>query len=160
MSRTARRTLGFDSLEGKVLLSTGLADPAAAVHVAKTKRFLLNGTVYGLPFGSVQQGELLVSTFSLAGNAQSMGNVGGSLKLAHPTITQGKLPDLSNATITLSNSKGSVQLTMAASPSRRYIFVVTGGTGSYASASGSGTAIISFNQKMIEYQIRIRSSLH
>src|SRR5262249_1038963 len=145
MSRTVRRILGFDSLEGKVLLSSGMADPAAAVHVAKVRRFLLNGTVSGLPYGSIHQDGLLLSTFALTGKAQSMGKVTGSLNLANAMITHGKMPDLSAATITLSNSHGSIQLTMASSPSRRYIFVVTDGTGSYATASGSGTAVIAFN---------------
>src|SRR5262245_45959642 len=116
MSKTSRRTLGFDSLEGKVLLSTGLADPAATIHLAKVKRFLLNGVLHGLPFGTIRQNGFAVSSFPVLGKAQSMGQVSGSLELANPFIAQGKRPDLNGARLTLSNSKGSVQLMMASSP--------------------------------------------
>jgi hypothetical protein len=160
MSRTTRRTLEFDCLEGKVLLSTGMADPASAIHLTRARRFLLTGVVHGLPYGSIQQDGIQVVSFPVKGRAQSMGKVSGSLRLAYPFIAQGKLPDLSGATLTLSNSAGSVQLTMASSPSHRYIFVVTAGTGSYASALGSGTAILAFNPRMTEYAIRIHSSIH
>jgi len=162
MSKTARRTLSFDSLEGKVLLSTGMADPAAAIHMArfKIKRFLLNGTLKGIPFGSVQQDGIEVSSFYLNGGAQSMGKVGGSLDLADPLIAPGKLPDMSNATLNLANARGNVQLKMAASPSKRYIFVLTTGSGDYASAYGSGTAIISFNKRMHEYVVKLHSSFY
>jgi hypothetical protein len=160
MSKTARRALGFDSLEGKVLLSTGMADPARAVHVAKVQRFLLNGALFGLPYGTIQQTGFAVSSFSVVGKAQSMGKVSGSFSLANPFIAQGKLPDLSGAKLTLSNQRGSVQLTMASSPSHRYIFVVTSGTGSYTSLYGSGTAVISFNRKMIDFEVRLHSAIH
>ena len=158
MTKTARRTLAFDSLEGKILLSTGMADPAATVHKAMFKRFLLNGTLQGIPYGSIHQGGIEVSSFSLTGTARSMGKVAGSLGLADPLIAPGKKPNLSNATLTLSNSRGSVQLKMAASPSNRYIFVLTSGSGNYASEFGSGTAVISFNQRMHEYLVKLHSS--
>ena len=156
--KTARRTLAFDSLEGKVLLSTGMADPAATVHRAEVKHFLLNGTLQGIPYGSIQQGGIEVSSFSLTGLAQSMGKVNGSLDLADPLIAPGRKPNLSNATLTLSNSRGSVQLKMAASPSNRYIFVLTSGSGTYASEFGSGAAVIAYRPKIHEYLIALRSS--
>jgi hypothetical protein len=160
MTRTAQRTLAFDSLEGKVLLSTGMADPAATVHRAAIKHFLLNGTLKGIPYGSVQQNGIEVSSFTLTGTARSMGKVNGSLGLANPVIAPGREPNLSNATLTLSNSRGSAQLTMAASPSNRYVFVVTSGTGSYASAFGSGTAIIAYSPRLHEYLVALRSSTY
>ncbi|MGP0065891.1 MAG: hypothetical protein ACLQGP_20090 [Isosphaeraceae bacterium] len=160
MTKTVRRTLVFDSLEGKLLLSTGMADPAATVHKAEFKRFLLNGTLQGIPFGSIQQNGIEVSSFPLVGTAKSMGKVEGSLDLADPLIAPGKKPELSNATLTLSNARGSVQLKMAASPSTRYIFVVTSGSGVYTSAFGSGTAIISYSPRMHEYLIALHSSAY
>jgi hypothetical protein len=168
MSRTTRRILAFDAMEGKVLLSSGLghpaavAQPAAAVHRAQAQlsHVLLNGTLAGIPFGTVSQGGVTVSSFTLKGKAQSMGKVTASLGLTDTLISPGKEPNLSNATLTLSNARGSVQIKMASSPSNRHIFIVTSGTGTYASAYGSGTAVISFNQRMHEYQITLRSSLH
>jgi hypothetical protein len=160
MTKTTRRILAFDSLEGKILLSTGMADPATTVHMAKVKHFLLTGTLKGIPYGSIQQDGIQVSSFSLTGTAQSMGKVNGSLGLADPIIAPGKKPDLSNATLTLSNARGSVQLKMAASPSTRYIFVLTSGSGSYASAFGSGTAVISYSPRMHEYLVKLHSSAY
>jgi hypothetical protein len=160
MSRTTRRTLTFDAMEGRVLLSSGMADPAAVVHRARTSvtHFLLNGTLRGIPFGTVGPDGINVSSFTLVGKAKSMGKVAGSLALNDRIIAPGRKPDLSNATLNLSNNKGSVQLKMAASPSNRYIFVVSSGSGAYASAIGSGVAAVSYNQRMHEYQLMLHSS--
>jgi hypothetical protein len=160
MSRTTRRTLAFDAMEGRVLLSTGMADPAAVVHRARASvsHFLLNGTLRGIPFGTVGPDGINVSSFTLAGRAKSMGKVAGSLALTDPIIAPGEKPDLSNATLTLSNMRGGVQLKMAASPSNRYIFIVSSGSGAYASIFGSGTAVVSYNQRLHEYQVVLHSS--
>jgi hypothetical protein len=161
MSRTTRRTLSFDAMEGRVLLSSGMADPAAVVHRAKAvlRNVMLNGTVKGIPFGSVGQDGITVSSFNLSGKTKSMGKVSGSLGLVDKLIAPGGPPDLSNATVTLANARGSVQIKMAASPSNRYIFIVTSGSGAFASAYGSGTAVISYKPRLHEYQIALRSSL-
>src|SRR4051812_43776147 len=123
MSRTQRRTLAFESLEGKVLLSRGMIPGAKAVpaivHRARATPFLLDGSVAGLPYGAIHDRGIQVSSFNVVGRAKAMGRVNGSFHLANSLIPQGKMPDLSDATLTLSNSKGSVQLTMASSPSTR-----------------------------------------
>jgi hypothetical protein len=168
MSRTTRRTLAFDAMEGRVLLSAGMGHPAAAAHPAaivhrakaQVRNVLLNGTLAGIPFGTASQDGITVSAFTLKGKTQTMGRVTASLGLTDTLIAPGKQPDLSNATLTLSNARGSVQIKTAASPSSRYIFIVTSGTGAYASAYGSGTAVISYNGRMHEYQVALRSSLH
>jgi hypothetical protein len=168
MSRTTRRTPTFDAMEGRVLLASGMSDPAAQVHRAMavhrpqtaTGHFMLNGALVGIPFGRVGQDGIVVSSFPLSGRVQSMGKVTGSLLLTDPIIAPGKQPDLSNATLTLSNARGSVQLKTAASPSNRHVFIVTAGSGAYAAVYGSGTAIITYNQRMHEYQIALRSTIH
>jgi hypothetical protein len=164
MSTTARRKRtrrpAFESLEGKLLLSTGVADPAAIVHRSRVQRFLMNGTLKGIPFGTIEQTGIQVTAFLVKGNTRSMGPVTGSLGLADPLLAPGKMPNLSNATLNLSNSHGSVQLRMAASPSNRYIFVVTAGTGSYASAYGSGAAVVTYNRRMHEYLVTLHSSVY
>ena len=48
MLKTRRRLPQFDCLEGKVLLSVGMANPAASAHRETAKRFLLNGSLSGL----------------------------------------------------------------------------------------------------------------
>src|SRR5262245_9992899 len=124
MSRTTRRTLAFDAMEGRVLLSSGLGHPAAVAHPAAVVRraqarlshVLLNGTLAGIPFGTVTQDGIKVSSFTLKGKTQSLGKVTASLALTDTLISPGKEPDLSNATLTLSNARGSVQIKTAASP--------------------------------------------
>jgi hypothetical protein len=168
MSTTARRTRtrrpAFESLEGKVLLSTGMADPAWAVHRARERarpqHFLLNGTLKGIPFGTIQQAGIEITAFLLSGHARSMGPVTGSLNMADPLLVPGRMPDLSNAALNLADARGSVQLRMAASPSNRYIFVVTGGTGSYASVYGSGAAVVTYNRRFHEYLVTLHSSVY
>jgi hypothetical protein len=161
MSRTTRRTPTFDAMEGRVLLSSGLRDPAAHVHrsLASHGHFMLNGAVVGIPFGTVGRGGIVVSAFPMAGQAKSMGNVTGSLQLADNVIAPGRQPNLNNATLTLSNARGSVQIRMASSPSNRHVFVVTYGSGAYASVFGSGTVIITYKHRFHEYQIALRSAI-
>ncbi len=160
MSRTTRLTPTFDAMEGRVLLSSGMRDPAAQVHrsLASTGRFKLNGALVGIPFGTVSQDGIVVSAFPLSGRAESMGKVTGSLVLTDNIITPGRQPDLGNATLTLSNARGSVQIKTAVSPSNRHVFIVTYGSGAYASVYGSGTAIITYNRRMHEYEITLRSA--
>ena len=100
-----RRTLAFDSLEGKVLLSTGMADPAATVHRAKVKHFLLNGTLQGIPYGSVHK----VGSRSRPFPSRADQIHGEGRRFTRPGRSAhrpGKKPDLSNATLTLSNREG------------------------------------------------------
>ncbi len=153
MLKTKRRTLQFDSLEGKILLSTGIADPAATVHRQVAKRFLLNGALYGIPSGTTGPEGLHVSTFSVAGHTVSMGNVSGSFTLANTFVPIGKRPDLGNATLTLTSLKGSVQLAIATSKTKLYHFTITSGTNHYAAATGSGTLRMSPMQGSINFVI-------
>jgi hypothetical protein len=170
MSRTVRRALAFDAMEGRTLLSSGMGHPAAVAHraavvqvhraKAAVSHILLNGVVVGIPFGTITQDGIAVSSFPLKGKVLSMGRVAGSLLLTDTIIAPGRQPDLSNATLNLSGPRGSVQIKTASAPGTRYVFIVTGGSGAYASAYGSGTAVVSYNQRMHEYQVSLRSSVH
>lgn len=168
MSRPTRRTPTFEAMEGRLLLSSvpghraEVDRRAATVRRAEDQltRVVLTGTLMGIPFGTAGQNGITVSSFPMKGKTQTMGKVSASIALTDAIIAPGKQPDLSNATLTLSNARGSVELKTAASPSTRYIFIVTGGTGPYASAYGSGTAVISYNRRMHEYQVALHSSLH
>jgi hypothetical protein len=161
MSRTARRTPAFEGMEGRVLLSSGMRDPAAHVYRSQvsTGHFVLNGTLVGIPYGTVSQDGIVVTAFPLSGRVKSMHKVTGSLLLTDPIISPGRQPDLSNATLTLSNARGTVQIKTAESPSNRHVFIVTYGSGAYASVYGSGMAIITYNQRMHEYQIALHSAV-
>ena len=79
MAKTKQHAIAFDSLEVKVLLTTGIADPAVTVYHYKALRFQLTGTLYGLPSGISGPNGYIVSSFSLSGRVASMGNVSGSV---------------------------------------------------------------------------------
>jgi hypothetical protein len=161
MSRNTRRTPTFEAMEGRVLLSSGMKDPAALVNRSEVSaaHFKLNGTLVGIPFGTVGPAGVAVSSFPLSGRLKSMRRVAGSLSLTEPIIAPGRQPDLSNATLTLSDARGAVQIKMAESPSNRHVFIVTAGSGAYASVYGSGTAVITYNRRMHEYQIALHSAV-
>ena len=158
MLKTRRRIPQFDSLEGKVLLSTGIADPAATVHRGAAKRFLLNGSLSGLPNGSPGINGYTETSFPVAGRLTSMGKVDGSFRLENAFIPIGKKPDLNGALLTLENSKGSVQLAIAQSNKHQYKFTVVSGTESYALKSGSGTMAISSPQSALNLVIKLHST--
>jgi hypothetical protein len=161
MSRNTRRTPTFDAMEGRVLLSSGLRDPAAQVYRSEVSpaHFKLTGTLVGIPFGTIGPDGIVVSSFPLSGRVKSMGKVTGSLLLTDTIIAPGDQPDLGNATLTLSNARGTVQIKTAESPSNRHVFIVTAGSGAYASVYGSGTAVITYNWRMHEYRIALHSAV-
>jgi hypothetical protein len=153
MSKTTRRTLSFDSLEGKVLLSTGMADPAATVARATARGLFLKGVLTGVssPTG------VAVNTFKVKGNAGSMGRVKGSLALAIP-LAPGRVPKLGGAILTLANRQGHVQLTIGRSSNVYYNYVITSGSGSFASASGSGIITVHFSQQLFNSVVLVLHS--
>jgi hypothetical protein len=157
MLKTKRRTLQFDCLEGKVLLSTGMADPAATVRRDVVKRLLLDGALYGIPSGTTGPEGYTVSTFSVVGHTASTGKVSGSFNLADSFVPIGKLPNLGDASLTLTDLKGSVQLTIAPSKTDLYRFTITSGTNHYADATGSGTLMIAPTQGTINFVIMLHS---
>ena len=153
MSKTTRRTLSFDSLEGKVLLSTGMADPAATVARATARGLSLKGILTGVsnPTG------VAVTSFTVKGNAGAMGRVRGTLALAIP-LTPGRAPKLSGAILTLTNRLGHVQLTIGKSSIPYYNYVITAGTGSFAGASGSGLITLHFSQRLFNSVVLVLHS--
>jgi hypothetical protein len=157
MLKTRRRTPQFDFLEDKFLLSTGVADPTATVKRDAVKRFLLNGALYGIPTGSTGPEGYNVSSFSVGGHTASMGNVSGAFNLANTFVPIGKRPNLGNASLTLTNLKGSVQLRIAPSKTKLYHFTITAGTNHYAAAPGSGTLTISPTHGSINFVIMVHS---
>jgi hypothetical protein len=158
MLKTKRRLLQFDSLEGKVLLSAGMANPAAIKHHDTVKPFVMTGSLSGLPNGSPGVAGYTETSFPVAGHLASMGRVNGSFSLADPFIPIGKLPDLAGASLTLENSKGTVQLAIAQAKKHKYKFTVVSGTDSYAKASGSGTMAISSIQSNLNLVVKMQST--
>lgn len=157
MTRARRRSLAFDSLEGKILLSTGMADPAATVFQHRRPRFHLNGTLLGLPSGTSGPDGYSVSSFSVGGHVASLGNAGGAFYLSDTFIPIGKLPDLSKASVVLANQNGSVHLTLQASRTHHYLFTIISGTGGYSRASGSGKLTISSSHNSLDFIIKLHS---
>ena len=134
-----RRMLQFDSLEGKVLLSTGMGShPAKTKHHETIKPFVMNGSLSGLPNGSPGVAGYTATSFPVAGHLASMGSVHGSFSLADPFIPVGKLPDLAGALLTLENPRGTVELAITQTKKNDYKYTIVSGTEHYASASGRG----------------------
>lgn len=156
MLKTKRRSLHFDCLEGKVLLSAGMADPAKTVQKDTVKRILLNGSLSGLPNGTPGLGGFTETTFPVTGHLATLGKVSGSFNLEKPFIPIGTLPDLGGATLNLAGAKGTVQLAIAQSGKNHYQFTIESGTKAYASATGSGTLVISSPR----YALNLAISLH
>jgi len=162
MLKTHRRLLQFDSLEGKVLLSTATADPATAVHVHQSaaKRFLLNGSVQGLPTGSFRSKGLAVTSFEVLGHLGSMGKVSGFFLLSEKVVPRGELPDLSDSLLILTNQRGSLLLGIKPSTTNRYSFQIIGATTHYTSVSGSGFLTIAPSSSTFNLIIMFHSAQH
>jgi hypothetical protein len=158
MLKTRRRLPQFDCLEGKVLLSAGMADPAATVHRDTAKKFLLNGSLSGLPEGSPGIDGFTETSFPVAGHLGSMGKVSGSFRLENAFIPIGKKPDLNGGSLTLENAKGTIHLAIAQAKKHQYKFTVVSGTEDYAKAAGSGTMAISSPQSALDLVIKLHST--
>ena len=97
-----------------------------------------------------------LSYFDTSGRLSTLGKVSGSFGPNEATdVASGQLPNLSNLTLELSNHAGSVQLTLSPSSTNDYRFRVSGGTGSYAAAYGSGVLTITFRRSSNEYLLRL-----
>ena len=167
MLKAHRRLLAFDSLEGKVLLSIAMADPAVTVHQSATKRLVLNGSLQGLPTGSFGSKGLAVTSFPVSGHLGSMGKVSGFFLLSDKVVARGKLPDLSNSLLILTNQKGSLLLGIKHSIAKRYSFQLLGvtrqllGATTHAtSVSGSGFLTISPSPSTFNLIIAFHSAQH
>jgi hypothetical protein len=158
MATTRQHTLAFDSLEGKVLLSAGMADPAATVFKQKATHFHLNGKLEGIPSGTAVPNGFMVSSFPLTGNVGSMGNVEGTFILKYRFIQFRKLPDLSKSVLVLANQKGRVNISLNATGSHQYKFTIMSGSGEYTFASGKGNLTVSGSPKSPEFTIKIHST--
>jgi hypothetical protein len=172
MFRTNRLQPGFDSLESVVLLSPGMATASSPAHLGTVfgEYLDLNGTLHGnktvlmieerVPLADDSQIEGgTLSYFDTSGRLSTLGKVSGSFGPNQATDAPlGQLPNLSNLTLELSNHSGSLQLTLSPSTTNDYQFTVSGGTGSYAVAYGSGSLTITFRQSSNEYLLRLQSA--
>jgi hypothetical protein len=173
MFRKNRLQPGLDLLDSMVLLSTGVATASSPAHLDTLSgvHLELNGTLHGnktvsilddwVPSASGSQvnGGTL-SYFDTSGRLSTLGKVSGSFGPNQATDTpSGQPPNLSNLTLELSNHSGSVQLTLSPSTTNDYRFNVSGGTGSYTGAHGSGLLNITFQQSSNEYLLRLQSAM-
>jgi hypothetical protein len=158
MLKTHRRSLQFDSLEGKVLLSTAMADPAGAVHRSTAKPLNLSGSLQGLPTGKFVSNGLQVSSFPVSGHIASMGRVHGLFLLSNKLVPRGKLPDLTNSLLVLTNQEGSLLLGIKPSSAHRYSFQIIGVTTHYLSVTGSGYLKVSPSPTTFNLVIKLHST--
>jgi hypothetical protein len=160
MSRTKQRTLQFDCMDEKVMLSVGVVDPASSVARAVVNDFHLNGALVGIPLGSSVQTGFKVSIFLVQGRMSSMGRVTGFVNLVDNLIPAGKKPNLNGASIVLVNKEGTVTLSIKQNMSRYYSFAVDSGTGNYVGAAGSGLGVLLRNgqSKALSFVIRLHTT--
>ncbi len=146
-ARTKRRAIGFEAMESRSLLSAGLAGPAA-VHVEKIRASAkaaqgLSGTI---------KGQYTISSLSAAGIGSAQLSGAGTVKpLGHVHATGTPL-GVNNGEaqieLVLTNAKGTVNVGLSApvpgGPVKKIkaTAMLEGGTGAYASATGSGLATI------------------
>jgi hypothetical protein len=158
MLKTKRHLPQFESLEDKLLLSTGMSNPAKAKHHDTVKRFVITGSLSGLPNGLPGVAGYTETSFPVTGHVTPMGTVHGSFSLADSFIPVGKMPNLTGASVTLENAKGNVQLAIAQTKKHDYKFTIISGTDDYASASGSGTMAIGSRRDTIDLVISLHST--
>lgn len=160
MSRTKQRTLQFDCMEEKVVLSVSLGDPASTVARAVVNNFHLNGALVGIPLGSSVQSGFAVSLFLVQGRMSSMGRVTGFVNLADNLIPAGKKPNLNGGSLVLVNKEGTVTLSVKQTAGRDYNFAVDSGTGDYVGAAGSGIVALLRNgqSKALSFVIRLHTT--
>jgi hypothetical protein len=158
-------------MEGVVLLSARATAPdsARSSESAQGQSLDLNGTLHGnrtlfqldsrAPLAADSQviaGP--VAFFETCGRLTSLGKVSGSFGPNKATdFAPGELPNLNSLTLDLANRTGSVQLTLSTSTTNRYQFKVSGGTGSYSDAYGSGVLTISARAGSNDYLLTLKS---
>ncbi len=160
MIRSKRAVLQMECLESKVLLSTGMADPARAVHMSMVRRFDSGGRLEGTPNGVSSPHGYTIATFDVFGNVKSMGPVSGEFLLADSFVPHRKLPNLSNAKLILSGHINSVELQLAASPSHAnvYHYKMVAGTGAFQTAFGAGVLTIRATPGSLNLTIRLHET--
>jgi hypothetical protein len=159
MLKSKRHLPHFDSLEHKLLLSAGIADIATTQRHDPAKRFVLTGSISGLPSGIPGVAGYTETSFPISGHSGSMGIITGSFKLANPFIPIGKLPNLAGASLTLANTKGTIALSISQAKAHEYKFSIISGTDKFAKASGSGTMTISSVRSSLDLIVKLKSTL-
>lgn len=160
MVRSKRAVLRVECLESKILLSTGLADPARAVHHSLARRFDSGGKLNGTPSGASNPGGYTIATFNVYGHIKSMGEVSGDFLLADSFVPFRRLPNLSNAKLMLIGRHSAVELQFAPAPVRAnvYHYKMVAGTGELASAFGAGVLTIRSNPASLDLTIRLHAT--
>jgi hypothetical protein len=156
MQQRRRYPIQFEALEAKVLLSTTAVDPAAAAHVAvkPAKAFVLDTKPYVYVFVTarhLRDNSYFQARLDFGHRKQPVGSIGKADMLAQlvgEIRRANELPDLGGATMTFSNAKGTVVLSVATSNTTTYRFSIVSATGKFASAvGGTGSMTIGLNHR-------------
>ena len=136
-----RRHLSFESLESVFLLSGGIGPKhaGAAAVVAKAAKAAVPVRLSGSAIGSYHFGRSI-------GTPVNFSAVGLIKPLGHLTLKGSMLLGIQNPTgrVTISTGHGKVFATLnASSPGDLFAFEITGGTGKWLHAAGTGNALIS-----------------
>jgi hypothetical protein len=162
------RSLQIETLEGKIFLSSGTANPAKSLDVTAAKPFAFNGTLY-VGFAERSSASSNESEFYafIGKDKEPFKPMGTHVQmagpLAHPQLLPPHaFPDLNASTLSLVNSKGSLSVTFSSSEPNAYSFTngydftISAGTGRFVSAPGTdGSAILANGPH--GYQIAFKS---
>jgi hypothetical protein len=153
MPRTRRSPPGVESLEGRMLLSAVRVPvahaPALVASTASGRRLVLDGTLQGT-WSKTQANPDVGGSETLQGwgSTQPLGQVQATGTLQTPGFIRSAR---ATGSLTLSNAQGSVTLRLvgvmgqpgsSSSPPSALRYTVVKGTGQYAQATGSGTALL------------------
>ncbi len=149
-------------MEERVLLSSGIADPAAAVQIEAKKApksFTFNGKlelIFTATDSGVAPGFRERKPFPPMGEKVSV--TGG---LADTGIdSPDGLPNLGGSTFELSNAKGSLLVTFSSSTTNAYDFTISGGTKHFVRADGTaGTALLARSSRMA-FRLTFKTNPH
>jgi hypothetical protein len=87
-----------------------------------------------------------------------MGKVEGIFLLGDTFVPIGRLPDLSNSLLIVTNRQGSLLLAIHPSNTNRYQFQIVAVTSGYKSVSGSGQLMVSPARGSIDLVLTVHSS--
>jgi hypothetical protein len=159
------RPLQVETLEGKILLSSGIVDPSRSVQITAAKSFAFNSTLYVGFIGHHSLTSNQGGIFAIGGvDAAPFKPMGSNVRMWGPlghaqALTAGVLPDLSNTRLSLTNAKGSLTVSLSPSATNTYRFTISGRAGQFVTADGTtGIAVFTFGPH--GYQIRFKSDNH
>jgi hypothetical protein len=162
--------LRLEVMEERVLLSSGIANPAANAPIeamTAARSFAFDGRLYvgfighyirttGETYISGLADDLIEKSFPPMGKKVSI-----SAALAHPGFENADgFPNLSDWELELSNARGSLIVTLSSSTTTTYGFTISGGTNRFVSADGTAGTVVLTSPPRTGFTLTFSTSRH